>query len=80
MLFLDITGKEVKVKPDRSQAGMTKYLLKAENIAAVKQVIFGEGVAERMRRTPHPGNASLLTGAPQHLLYTAPGEGQPLFA
>ena len=80
MLFLDITGKEVKVKPDRSQTGMTEDLLKAEDVAAVKQVVFGEGVAKRVWRTPHPGNASPLTGTPQHLLYTAPCEGQSLFA
>ena len=80
MLFLDITGKEVKIKPDRSQTGMTEDLLKAEDVAAVKQVVFSEGVAKRVWRTPHPGNASPLTGTPQHLLYPAPGEGQPLFA
>ena len=80
MLFLDITGKEVKIKPDRSQTGMTEDLLKAEDVTAVKQVVFSEGVAKRMWRTPYPGNASPLTGAPKHLLNTAPGEGQPLFA
>ena len=48
MLFLDITGKEVKIKPDRSQTGMAEDLLKAEYVAAVKQVVFGEGVANRM--------------------------------
>jgi len=75
VLFLNITGKEVKIKPDRSQTGMTEDLLEAEDVAAVKQVVFSEGVAKRMWRTPYPGNASSLTGTPQHLLYPAPGEG-----
>ena len=80
MLFLDITGKEVQVKPDRGQTGMTEDLLEAEDVTTVKQVVFGEGVAKRVWRPPYPGNASPLTGTPQHLLYTAPGEGPPLFA
>ncbi len=80
MLFLDITGKEVEIKPDRSQTGMPEDLLEAEDVAAVKQIVFSEGVAKRVWRTPYTGNASPRTGTPQHLLYTAPGEGQPLFA
>ena len=75
MLFLDITGKEVQIKPNRSQTGMTEDLLEAEDIAAVKQVVLSEGVAKRMWRTSHPGNTSPVTGTPQHLLDTAPGEG-----
>ena len=75
MLFLDITGKEVKIKPDRSQTGMTEDLLEAEDVAAVKQIVFSEGVAKRMWRTLHSGNTSPLTGTPQHLLYTVLGEG-----
>ena len=49
MLFLDITGKEVQVKPDRSQTGMTEDLLEAEDVAAVKQVVFGEGMTKSVR-------------------------------
>ncbi len=54
---------------------MTEDLLEAEDVAAVKQVVFSEGVAKRMWRTSHPDNTSPLAGTPQHLLYTAPGEG-----
>jgi hypothetical protein len=48
VLAFDVTSEKIKIKPYRGETGMTENLLKAEDIAAVKQVVFGEGVAKRV--------------------------------
>ena len=48
MLLLDITGEKVKIDSHGGQAGMTQYSLQAEDISAVGQISFREGVAKSM--------------------------------
>jgi hypothetical protein len=48
MLLLDVAGEKVKINPYGGQARMSQYSLQAEDIAAVDQIPFGEGMAKSM--------------------------------
>ena len=48
VLLFDISGEKIKIEAYGSQAGMTQYLLKAENIASIKQIAFSKGMPESM--------------------------------
>jgi len=56
-----------------------QYLLQAEDIAAVEEIVLGEGMPEGMRRASRAGDAGPPAVAAQHLLDAVPGQGLAFF-
>ncbi len=63
VLERDVSVGEVHVNADHVQRAMAQNFLKAEGVAAVHDVLRGEGVAHRMRRDADALNAGLSAQA-----------------